>query len=120
MMAFSRFVGRNVEVFPENKDRAADHTLPVYREHRIGRCVNANFVTSKGIRNTDNELDNRFVKLNIKSEKDLFVKTAYLDVSHQDSIRMLDDLTLSQLQQQQTEPAMQQEPETEQCNGRHR
>ena len=120
MMAFSRFVGRNVEVFPENKDRAADHTLPVYREHRIGRCVNANFVTSKGIRNTDNELDKRFVKLNIKSEKDLFVKTAYLDVSHQDSIRMLDDLTLSQLQQQQTEPAMQQEPETEQCNGRHR
>ena len=101
-LAFYRFVGRDVEVFPENKEAVFDEKLPIYREHRIGKCINASF-ESKGSKRTDETLDSRYVKLHIKEEDATFVKQSYLDCGTQDSIRSLGQGELQQLKMQPEE-----------------
>ena len=117
MMAFYRFVGRQVEVFPENRGLPQDNLLPIYREHRIGQCSNAAF-NIKTRKNSDESLEKRYVTLYIKGANDLFVKSSHLDVAHQDSIRLLDGIK-QEVATTNGASVKAGEPEQERTVGRH-
>ena len=95
-MAFARYIGREVEVYACNKDKMEEGNLRITKEHRIGRCVGANFkspVRHKGP-------EERYVSLRIKGDSDMFFKLAEMGVQNQGDIRMLSGQELEEMRAQ--------------------
>ena len=67
-----------------------------YREYRVGRCTNAVF-SVKSIKRNDEQLNDKFVKLMIKEENAMLVKTVYLDRNTQQAIRFISEQELKEL-----------------------
>lgn len=106
-MAYARFVGRQIEAYPENRGKKPDGDTPDNRMHHIGKCINVS-VHSEPASKCRPGYAPDYVLLQIKGEKDLFWSSRYMDYSTMGSLSLVSSASQKQDIGQDTD---RQEPE---------